>query len=253
MKRIVFISDLQMPLEHRRANRAVIKFLHDYQPDEVINIGDINDYTSPGRWSAGKRAEYGMTVRQEADYTRRNHIEPIRSGYDGPYTLLGSNHGERPRKYLVDRAPALYDEEQYREDKLLHLADYGMRFEPVRYDFAPGWSAVHGHARGINLARYAGGTAINAARKLSRSVVMGHTHRAGIISETSGSAGSRTLTGVELGHLMDMTKAAYLGPERLANWQMSFGLFYVDGRTVTPHLIPVQRNGSFVVEGESYK
>ncbi|AYV29663.1 hypothetical protein ACFWNE_06565 [Streptomyces goshikiensis] len=253
MKRIVLISDLQMPLEHRRANRAVINFIHDYQPDEVINIGDINDYTAPGRWSAGQRAEYGMNVRQEAAYTRRNHVEPIRSGYDGPYVLLGSNHGERPQRYLSDRAPALYDSETFREDKLLRLADYGMRFEPKRYDFAPGWSAIHGHARGISLARYAGGTAINAARKLQRSVVMGHTHRAGIVSETTGPEASRTLTGVELGHLMDIRKAAYLGTERLANWQMAFGLFYVDGATVVPHLIPVQRNGSFVVEGEHYK
>ncbi|MFD9792316.1 hypothetical protein ACFWXK_15350 [Streptomyces sp. NPDC059070] len=253
MKRIVLISDLQMPLENRRANRNLIRFIHDSQPDEVINIGDINDYTAPGRWSAGQRAEYGMTVRQEAAYTRRHHIEPVRTGYDGPYTLLGSNHGERPQKYLVDRAPALYDEESFREDKLLRLADYGMTFEATRYDFAPGWSAIHGHARGISLARYAGGTAINAARKYGRSIVMGHTHRAGIVSETTGPAGTKTVTGVELGHLMDITKAAYLGPERLANWQSAFGLFYIDGPIVTPHLIPVSRTGSFIVEGEHYK
>ncbi|MFJ8384712.1 hypothetical protein ACIQ9Q_09395 [Streptomyces sp. NPDC094438] len=247
------ISDLQMPLENKRANRNLINLIHDSQPDEVINIGDINDYTASGRWSAGKRAEYGMTVRQEANYTVRNHIRPLRSGYDGPVTLLGSNHGERPHKYLVDRAPALYDEESFREDKLLRLDDFGIKFEPVRYDFAPGWSAIHGHAKGISLARYAGGTAINAARRYGRSIVMGHTHRAGIVSETTGPAGTKTITGVELGHLMDITKAAYLGPERLANWQSAFGLFYVDGTTVTPHLIPVSRTGSFIVEGERYK
>ncbi|MEV6675176.1 hypothetical protein [Streptomyces sp. NPDC051162] len=253
MKRIVFISDLQMPLEHKRANRAVINFVHDFQPDEVINIGDINDYTSPARWSAGKRAEYGMTVHQEAAYTRRHHLDPLRDSFDGPVTLLGSNHGERPQKYLVDRAPALYSDETYREDKLLRLDDYGVKFEPVAYDFAPGWTAIHGHARGVSLARYAGGTAIGAARKLGRSVAMGHTHRAGIISETTGMGGSKTLTGVELGHLMDVRKADYLGPARIANWQLAFGVFYVDGKTVTPTIIPVQPNGSFIVEGEHYK
>ncbi|MFE7313790.1 hypothetical protein ACFU7T_11880 [Streptomyces sp. NPDC057555] len=253
MKRIVLISDLQMPLEHRKANQSLLRFICEYQPDEVINIGDITDYTAPARWSAGKRAEYGMSVRQEADYTRKHHLDPLRQGYTGKYTLLGSNHGERPLKYLSERAPALYDEELFREDKLLGLDDYGMDYEPVSYDFAPNWTALHGHARGISLSRYAGGTAINTARKLQRSAVIGHTHRAGIVSETSGIGGSRTLTGVELGHLMDIRKAAYLGPTQLANWQMAFGLFYVDGKAVTPHLIPVQRNGSFVVEGETYK
>ncbi|MCZ4097329.1 MULTISPECIES: hypothetical protein [unclassified Streptomyces] len=252
VRRIVLISDLQMPLEHQRANRSVINFIHDYQPDEVINIGDITDYTSPSRWSAGRRAEYGMTVRQEADYTRRKHLDPLRQGYSGPYTLLGSNHGERPRKYLVERAPALYDDEAYREDKLLDLDDYGIAFEPLRYDFAPGWAAIHGHTQGISLSRHAGGTAINAARRLDRNVVMGHTHRAGIVNESTGSGASKTLTGVELGHLMDIRKAEYLGAARFANWQMSIGLFYVDGKNVTPHLIPVRSNGSFIAEGEYY-
>ncbi|MFI6049030.1 hypothetical protein ACIBCO_02950 [Streptomyces violascens] len=253
MKRIVLISDLQMPLENKRANRNLIAFIHDSQPDEVINIGDINDYTAPAHWSAGKRAEYGMNVRQEAAYTRRHHLDPIRAGYDGPYTLLGSNHGERPLRYLADRAPALYDEVAFREDKLLLLDDYGMRFEPTRYDFAPGWSAIHGHARGINLARYAGGTAINATRVYDRNIAMGHTHRAGIISRSIAPGATRTLTGVELGHLMDINKAAYLGSERIANWQSAFGLFHIDGTTVTPHIIPVSRTGSFLVEGERYK
>ncbi|MFE7113918.1 hypothetical protein ACFU99_00615 [Streptomyces sp. NPDC057654] len=242
-----------MPLEHKRANKAVIRFIHDYQPDEVVNIGDITDYTAPARWSAGTRAEYGMTVHQEAAYTRRHHLDPLRRGYDGPVTLLGSNHGERPHRYLVDRAPALYSSDAYREDKLLRLDDFGIRFEPLAYDFAPEWTATHGHTRGIALSRYAGGTAIGAARRLGRSVVMGHTHRAGIVSETTGIGASRTRTGVELGHLMDIRKASYLGPGRLANWQLAFGLFYVDGKHVTPTIIPVQSTGSFIVEGEKYQ
>ncbi|WP_344961210.1 hypothetical protein [Streptomyces thioluteus] len=242
-----------MPLEHKRAHQALINFIHDWQADEVINIGDINDYTAPARWSAGKRAEYGMNVHQEADYTRRNHFEPVRAGYDGPYTLLGSNHGERPQKYLAERAPALYTPEEYREDRLLRLDDYGVSYKPLTYEFAPGWVATHGHARGISLARHAGGTALNAARKLGRSVVMGHTHRAGIIHETSGISASHTLTGVEIGHLMDVRKATYLGPARLANWQRSFAIAYVQGKHVTPHIIPVRSDGSFIVEGDRYK
>ncbi|MEF3112442.1 hypothetical protein [Streptomyces chrestomyceticus] len=252
MKRIVFISDLQMPLEHKKANRNIIRFIHDYQPDEVVNIGDITDYTAPARWSAGRRAEYGMSVLEEAAYTRKHHIEPLRAGYDGPVTLLGSNHGERPHRYLVDRAPALYDVGTFREDRLLHLDDYGIRFEPLSYDFAPGWTATHGHARGISLSRYAGGAALNAAKRLQRSVIMGHTHRAGIVSESTGVHGCRTLTGVEIGHLMEISKADYLGPARLANWQMAFAIAYVDTKGVTPHIIPVTRTGSFIVEGERY-
>ncbi|WEB38743.1 hypothetical protein MOV08_05120 [Streptomyces yunnanensis] len=252
MKHIVVISDLQMPLEHNKANKNLIRFIGEYQPDEVINIGDITDYTAPARWSAGKRAEYGMTVKQEAAYTIKNHLEPVRAVYDGRYTLLGSNHGERPHKYLVERCPAMFDEDAFQEQNLLCLDDLGMDFEPLKYDFAPGWIATHGHARGISLARYAGGTAINAAKKFGKSVVMGHTHRAAITNESSGEFASKKLTGVEVGHLMDVKKAGYLGGAGLSNWQMAFGLLYVDGSNVTPHIIPVNGNGSFVVEGQRY-
>jgi hypothetical protein len=249
-RKIVVISDLQMPLENERANRNLINFIGDYQPDEVINIGDITDYTAPSRWSLGTRAEFGMTARDEAAYTRRKHVEPVRAVYDGLYTLLESNHGLRPQKHLMERAPSLGGDE-YREENLLRLADYGMRFTE-RYDFAPNWTALHGHQKGISLSRIAGGTAMNAARRFQRNIIMGHTHRAGIISESTGVEASRTLTGVEVGHLMDLRKAEYLGSARLANWQSAFGLVYVDGSQVTPHLIPVSRTGSFTVEGERY-
>lgn len=252
MKRIVIISDLQMPLEHRRAHNNLINYIGDSSPDEVINIGDITDYTAPSRWSAGKRAEYGMSVKEEAAYTRRVHLDPVRKVYDGPYTLLGSNHGERPHRYLAERAPALADGDEYRENNLLQLDDYGIKFEPLKYDFAPNWTATHGHAKGISLSRYAGGSAMSAARLFQRSVVMGHTHRAGMVSETKGVGASRTLTGVEVGHLMDVGKAEYLGAARFANWQSAFGLFYVDGARVVPQIIPVTRGGSFIVEGETY-
>ncbi|MFD0407314.1 hypothetical protein DR950_36220 [Kitasatospora xanthocidica] len=253
MKKIVVVSDLQMPLENRRANKNLIRFIGEFQPDEVINIGDITDYTAPSRWSSGRRAEFGMTVKQEAAYTVRHHLEPVRAVYDGKYTLLGSNHGERPNKYLVERCPALFDYDEFQEPQLLCLDDLGIGFEPVKYDFAPGWTAIHGHARGISLSRTAGGTALNAAKKLQKNVVMGHTHRAGIVSESTGMGAHRTLTGVEVGHLMDVSRAGYLGPARLANWQSAFGLLYIAGGQVQANVVPVSRTGSFIVEGELYK
>jgi hypothetical protein len=40
---------------------------------------------------------------------------------------------------------------------------------------------------------------------------MGHTHRAGIVSESTGYGGRlQAITGVEVGHLMDPAQAGYL-------------------------------------------
>ena len=52
---------------------------------------------------------------------------------------------------------------------------------------------------------------MGAARKIGKNVIMGHVHRMGVISEAVGYGGKlRTLTGVEVGHMMTVSKATYL-------------------------------------------
>ncbi|AEW94022.1 gp52 [Streptantibioticus cattleyicolor NRRL 8057 = DSM 46488] len=84
MKRIVVISDVQAPFEDKRALRNVLAFIGDYQPDEVIQIGDLVDYPAPSRWSAGTRAEFEGNVIRDSEYTKRNFLAPLREVYSGP-------------------------------------------------------------------------------------------------------------------------------------------------------------------------
>ncbi|MBD0739858.1 hypothetical protein BGM09_10560 [Streptomyces sp. CBMA29] len=166
--------------------------------------------------------------------------------------MLEGNHDERPRKYLESRAPALAAEDKfYRFENLLEFGKYGIAKLPPYYPFAPGWVAIHGHeSPGLN--QVAGRTAAMKAKKAGVSVVMGHTHRLAISPETTGFNGKlKTIYGFEVGHLMDVRKAGYLknGP---ANWQKGFGLFYVGKYAATPQAIPVEDDGSFVVEGERF-
>jgi hypothetical protein len=55
---------------------------------------------------------------------------------------------------------------------------------------------------------------------------------------------------MEVGHMMDMSKATYL-PANAGNWQQAFGILYIDRNKVTPNLIQVN-NKSFIVEGTKY-
>jgi hypothetical protein len=54
---------------------------------------------------------------------------------------------------------------------------------------------------------------------------------------------------MEVGNLMDYRKAKYI-KGGLFTWQQGFGILYVDGRTVIPSVIPIARDGSFIVEGK---
>ncbi len=252
MKRVVVVSDVQAPFEDKRALKNVINFIGEYQPDEVIQIGDLVDYPAPSRWSAGTRAEFEGNVIKDSEYTKANFLEPLRAVYSGALGVLEGNHDERPQKYLASRAPALAAEDTfYRFENLLDFKRYGVEKLPPYYNFAPNWVAIHGHeSPGLN--QVAGRTAASKARKAGVSVVMGHTHRLAISPESTGYGGKlKTIYGFEVGHLMDVRKAGYLksGP---ANWQKGFGLFYVGKYNATPQAIPVEDDGSFVVEGQRY-
>ncbi|MFD4646301.1 metallophosphoesterase [Streptomyces sp. NPDC058441] len=252
MKRVVVVSDIQMPFEDKRALKNVIQFIGEYQPDEVIQIGDCVDYPAPSRWSAGTRAEFEGGVLRDSQYSVDNFIKPVSEVFSGPKKILKGNHDERPEKYLTSRAPALgYEDTAYRMENLLQLKDHGWELVEPYYDFAPGWVAIHGHeSPGMN--QVPGATARLKAVKAGTSIVMGHTHRLAVSPHTTGHNGKlKTIYGFEVGHLMDVRKAGYLknGP---ANWQKGFGLFYVGKYNATPQAIPVEDDGSFVVEGQRY-
>lgn len=82
---------------------------------------------------------------------------------------------------------------------------------------------------------------------------MGHTHRLGIGSHTTGYGGEvgKTVTGMEVGNLMNMKLATYL-KGGTGNWQQGFGLLTVDGKHVRPELIPIT-GGRFTVDGVTWE
>src|SRR5690606_19916072 len=135
----------------------------------------------------------------------------LRDVYSGPVGVIEGNHDERPRTYLAKYAPALAESKAFHIDALLGFDDFGIRWLPDFYEFAPDWVATHGHRGGIRLTQDAGKTALNAAIRFGSSVVMGHTHRLGAVPKTIGYDGNmRTLWGVEVGNLMNMKLAGYL-------------------------------------------
>jgi len=254
IKRIVVISDTQMPFDNRKALKALIGFIGDYQPDEVIHIGDLMDYPTPARWSKGSAKEFTQRMVQDNEQAKSRLLGPLRAVYDGPVGVHEGNHDLRPREYLTKYAPALAQfSEQFHIENLLDFDGFGVKLLPEFNKIAPGWVTTHGHRGQVSVSRIAGDTALNAAKKFSTSVVMGHTHRQGIASQTMGYGGMvhQTVTGVEVGHLMDQRRAEYL-KGGTGNWQQGFGLLTIDGQHVKPEIIPIHR-GRFTVDGRVWE
>jgi hypothetical protein len=246
VRTIVAISDLQVPYHHKRAVQALSKFIADYQPDDVICVGDEIDLPQVSRWTQGTAGEYVGKVHRDRDATMRI-LEDLQVRH-----LMRSNHGERLWSYLLRRAPALADEPELQYERYMRLADIGVTYHRKMYEFAPGWLLAHGDELGHS--GIAGTTAARLAKATGKSVVCGHTHRAGIqpFSEAHSGRVNRTLFGVEVGNLMDMGKAGYLKSGG-ANWQSAFGILHVDGRKVSPHIVFMRPDGSFVWEKREWK
>jgi len=258
MKRIVITPDLQLPYHNPKQVTAHIRFIRDYKPDYVLNIGDLTDFPQPSRWTKDSRGEFEGSVWRDAELTKRVYFQPLREAYSGPIGMHIGNHDLRPLAYQQRYAPALdtktEKENPFYYGRLVDFDGFGVEDLGGFYDIAPGWVSTHGHL-GIPLRQFSGSTAMAGARKIGKSLVMGHTHRMGIAHETTGySAKAKMISGFEVGNMMDVRKADYIVKKTgVANWQSGFGVLYVDGSKVTPVGVPMSRDGSFIFEGKRWQ
>lgn len=251
MKKVVVLSDLQIPYHDARLAKAVTQFVEDYQPDELFCVGDEADSPEPSRWNKGTAGEFAGTLQKGLDDTH-NIMRGFREAVgDKPFHVMRSNHGDRIQNYVRKYAPALDSIRSLQYETLLGYDELGITFHDRIFQFAPGWAMAHGDEG--SLIGTPGGTALNLAKRSGLSIICGHTHKLGIQHHHSAVNGrlTNTLYGVEVGHMMDLNKAGYLKSGG-ANWQAGFAILYIDDRKrVTPSVIPVQGR-SFVVEGEKY-
>lgn len=244
MKKIVVISDLQVPYHDERAVRNVASFIKRFKPDQVITIGDEIDLPQISRWTEGTPGWFEQSLGADRDAT----VEIL---WNLQVTdMIRSNHTDRLYNVIMKKIPAFLALPELKFEKFMKLDELGIKFHRKPLEFAPDWIAIHGDEGSVKPTP--GLTALDSARKHGKSVVCGHTHRAGqsAFTEASGGVLGRVLRGVEVGNLMDFKKAGYT--KGVANWQQAFAVFYVDKKTVTNTIVHIEKDGSFVFEGKRY-
>ncbi len=257
-KTIVVMPDVQAPLHDQGLVDKFTQFLADYEPDELAQVGDFTDSTEISRWVRGKKPEYAGDLQQGFDISRYI-LEKIREVFEGRFRIVRSNHDDRLELYIQGCAPGLASLRALTVENLVGFTDFDVEFirdEVVELtpEARDPWIMCHGDEGSLN--QVAGRTAFNLAKnKFGANVVCGHTHRAGLTSESYGYNGKirDTRHGLEVGHFMDLTKADYLKKKGVAaNWQQSFGILHVHGSKVYPQLVPVDYDGNFSIEGKLY-
>jgi hypothetical protein len=106
-KRVVVLSDLQIPYQDNKAVTATLDFIRDYKPDELWCVGDELDAPEPSRWNKGMAGEYAETLQDSIDLTHeimKNYRVALGKGK--PFYIQRSNHTDRIDTYMRKYAPA---------------------------------------------------------------------------------------------------------------------------------------------------
>lgn len=243
-KVIVVVPDLQVPYHHQPSIDALSKFIKATKPT-VVSAGDEMDFQTISKWSKGTLLEYERSIGKDRDATVRV-LEQLKVEH-----VIRSNHTDRLFNTVHMRAPGLLGLPELDLSNFLRFDLLGITYHKEPYELAPNWLLMHGDEG--NISQTAGQTALNLAKRTGKSVVCGHTHRAGLMHHTEAYSGKpqRTLWGLEVGNMMNMKMAKYL-KGGMGNWQKAFGMLVVDGKKVSPTLVPVHEDGSFYALGKKW-
>jgi predicted RecA/RadA family phage recombinase len=131
-------------------------------------------------------------------------------------------------------------------ESLVHLNDCeGVELSNT-YTLVPGWTVLYGDNVAVADSDVPGNSALKIAKRLGVSVIVGHTRRLGkgtyIVTNADGV--SYTVTGVEIGNLVDHRHMEKNGHSR--QWQQGFAILETDGSSVSAECIPLSANRAAV-------
>ena len=137
MKRIVVISDLQVPFHDEKAVKNVAAFIRKWRPDNVLCVGDEIDFQTISRWSSG-RDEWSGTIGRDRD-TAQRVLYQLEIDH-----IVGSNHTDRLYKSLATRLPGLIGLPELEYENFMGFKQLEIAFHRKPYEISKDWIMLHG-------------------------------------------------------------------------------------------------------------
>lgn len=241
LQKVVIIPDVHAPYEDYRALQGIYKFIKDYKPDKVIQLGDMVDFYALSKFD--KDPGRILSLQGEIDVARY-HLKELRKAYPkGSITMLEGNHEMRLMKYLRANPEVSSLKSINSVPALLGLKDFDVAYK--KNEEINGFLFKHGHLVRGNSAYTAKGEMDNEGT----SGASGHTHRLGAHYHTDRSGQHAWF---EMGHLCEEKAAEYM-EGKVPNWQKGFGVFeYNKGQKIWQvHQIPIINN-QFIYSNKLY-
>ena len=251
---MVITSDWHIPFHDVDALKVFINFLYEYQPDELILNGNINDC---GAFSSHPKmreiAQTFRTAKQEREYWFPI-AELLRDVLpDAKITYIGSQCHEGWIDNWTAISPILIEDENYTIKNWFKLDDFGIDYVPEVYDPLGNKEILITHG---TVARSKGGNSAYATMEQEgTSIIQGHTHRLAQVFKTT-SVGETVA--IEGGCLCQRAPWYHLKGRRLMmDWQQGFVLLNAKDNSFSTSCIPIIRDGEdkpyFWVGKDRYK
>lgn len=216
LEKTVILGDCHFPFVHKPSLEKALAFVKEFQPKYIVQIGDLYDMLSHGKFP---RSLNIYTPKQEMSEARRmaeemwKKIKEI-SPKSECHQVLG-NHDIRPMKRII---------EAYPEAELFMDFEKWFKFEGVTTHadirqelIINGICFIHGYR-----------TKIGDHRDFNKmSTVVGHSHLGGVNFK---SYGNETLFELNAGYLGDPeSKALSYTPQKINNWTHGIGVIDENG------------------------
>lgn len=241
-ERLLIIPDTHAPYHDRKAWRIVMDVGRGFRPDVVVHMGDLADCYSLSTHSKDPARAYNWKSEREVCRRLRSEMDSLGASRK---VFIEGNHSDRLRRYLIEKAPELYDHAAIDEE--LQLSQNGWEFVPYKSHAKVG-KVYFTHDTGQG-GKY---STARALETFQHSVVIGHHHA--IQYFVHGDATGQHQVGAQFGWLGDPEKVDYMHSIKVKrNWALGFGIGYHDLRTGYVYLVPVPIvAGTACVEGVVY-
>ena len=224
----LIIPDCHIPYHDRKAFALMLKAAGVLRPDVIINLGDFSDFYCVSSHDKNPN----RTTHLEDELKEVNTCFDLLDGLGAKQKVfIAGNHEDRLERYLMTKAPELFNLVQIPE--LFHLKERGWEYIPYKKHFKVGHIYItHDTGRAGRYAIY------QSLADVGTNTVIGHTHRLSYAVE--GNAEGKSNVAASFGWLGDFEKIDYMHRIRcLRDWTLGFGIAYFDTKTNIMHIQPV--------------
>ena len=243
---------MQYPFIKKSYVEALLNYVDYVKPHSLLCVGDELDAQTISTYARGTALEFEGSL-QKNIIGLKSLLKEFRSalGRSKDFQISRSNHTARIERYIAKFAPGFSCIDSIKIENLLGYNDKNINVKYNRSLTEVAKGVLLGHGDEGRLYSQAGATALGLALRTGKSVVCGHTHRAGLMHQSFGySAKLSKVFGMEVGHLCDLSSPGMKYTKGYANWQAGFGILYEQDGQVKPELITFNKDGSFIAEGE---